>query len=144
MKTTIVSLVLLASTSFVFLTSCKNHEAKVKDAQEDVLEAEQGLVEAKKDSLTAYESFKIKMNEKITANEAMIANLKTKAVSKGKDVKATYDEKIIELEKKNTILKTKLNNFKHSTGEDWEFFKEEIKENTDQIEKDFNELNSKK
>ncbi|MES2543258.1 MAG: hypothetical protein V4548_00110 [Bacteroidota bacterium] len=142
-KKNMISFLLIASTPFVFLTSCKDNDEKIKEAQENVIVPKKELVEAKKDSITAIEDFKKDMSEKIITNEAMIANLKIKVGSKSKEVKKTYNEKIIELEKKNEILKTKLHDFKEAKGEDWEFFKAEMKENSEQLEKDYNELNTK-
>lgn len=141
MKQAILSLV-ISTSSVLFLTSCKENVTQSTEAQEEVVASKLQLIAAKKDSLTTYKEFKEKMTEKIDVNEAMIANLKLKSISKSKDVKASYDEKIKELEKKNVTLKSKLNDFKEETGKDWELFKAEIKENTDQLEKDFNDLNT--
>lgn len=140
MKKSIVFFTILAFTTFAFLTSCKNKETKIEDDQEDIMDAKKDLIEVKHDS-TDYESFKIKINEQIAANELEIADLKDKAIDKSKN---RYNKTIISLEEKNIALKTKINGYYESSKEGWELFKNDINKTEDDLEKEFNDLKSKK
>ncbi|PWA04786.1 sll1863 family stress response protein [Flavobacterium psychrotolerans] len=143
MKKTIVTFSFLAFTTFTFLTSCKNNETKIEDAQENVLDAKKDLVEAKQDSLSDYESFKTKINEKIAANEVKITDLKIKAIDGSKAAKAKYNEAVVALEEKNIELKTKINTYSESSKEAWEVFKKDMNKTADDLEKEFDEFKSK-
>lgn len=143
-KQTITLFALLAITSLTFLTSCKNNEAKIEDAQENVLDAKKDLVEAKQDSLADYESFKMKVNEKITANELKIADLKVKVINGNNDAKAKYNGKVVQLQQKNEELKAKLNNYTQYSADTWEAFKTDLDNDVNNLEREFNEFNSKK
>ena len=142
MKKTILTFAILTFT-FVFLTGCKTQEEKVDDAQEKVYEAEEDLFNAERDSITDYQAFKIEIAEKIADNEAKISNFKLKASDKRQEIKDRYNERVINLEKKNVALKEKMKNYSQSNAAAWDNFKREIKENTTQLEKEFNELNTK-
>ena len=142
MKKTIVTFSFLAFTAFTFLTSCKNNETKIEDAQENVLDAKKELVEAKQDSLSDYETFKIKINEKITDNELRIKDLKIKAIDGSQKSKSKFNDAVVALEEKNIELKTKINTYSESSQEAWEIFRKDINKTADDLEKEFDEFKS--
>jgi len=137
-------LALLAFGLVMTFSSCKNNETKIEDAQEDVLEARQDLVEAETDSLADYEAFKMKINEKVTDNELKIADLRVKAVDKGKDGKERIAKRIKNLEEKNNELKAKLAGYSKYDSATWESFKTEVEKSSDNLQKEFDELNAEK
>jgi len=137
-------LALLAFGLVMTFSSCKNNETKIEDAKEDVLEARQDLVEAETDSLADYEAFKMKINEKVTSNELKIADLRVKAVDKGKDGKERIAKRIKNLEEKNNELKAKLAGYSKYDSATWESFKTEVEKSSDNLQKEFDELNAEK
>ncbi len=58
------------------MTSCKTEAEKVDDSVEEVVEAQQDLDEAKADYEAQYNQFRLESDERITANEQLIADLK--------------------------------------------------------------------
>jgi hypothetical protein len=139
MKKPIITFAILAFTSFSFLTSCKN-----ENAQEETLETKKIIVVKEQDSLTDYQLFKMKINEKIAANELKIAELKVTVNEGNKKAKKQYDEKIILIEEKNKGLKVKVNNYTQSNAETWEAFKTGLQDNAEELEKDLEEFNDNK
>jgi outer membrane murein-binding lipoprotein Lpp len=95
MKKTIITIALIVLASLTCLVGCKkNPEEKIEHAKENVLDAKQKVIEAKQDAMANYESLKMRMNDKITANELKIAALKVKAIDFGKKARTNYNEKI--------------------------------------------------
>jgi hypothetical protein len=139
MKKPIITFALLAFTSFSFLTSCKN-----ENTREETLETKKIIIVTEQDSLTDYQLFKMKINEKIAANELKIAELKVTVNEGNKKAKKQYDEKIILIEEKNKGLKVKVNNYTQSNAETWEAFKTGLQDNAEELEKDLEEFNDNK
>lgn len=144
MKKSIVTFVVLVSASFAFLTSCKNQDAKIEDAQEGVIQADQNLVDAKNDSLSDYESFKMKMNQRISVNELKIAELKVKVIDGTQEAKDDYSRKIVQIDNNNKILRAKVINYTESNAAAWEVFKNGLEANATELEKELDEINEKK
>lgn len=113
--------VFIAGTMFV---SCQSSAEKVDQAKENVVDAKQELNQAIKDSIV---QFRKESAQQITAYEQSIADLKAKIATEKKDVKATYEKSLEELEQKNELLKTKLNDFKDEETDKWESFRDEFR-----------------
>ena len=139
-----IRILAIVALSFLSLGSCKDNDQKIEDAQEDVLEAKQDVIEAKQDAAADYEEFKMKVNDKITANELKIAELKVKAIDVSKEAKANYNERIATLEAKNKELKSKIDQYSEYKSETWENFKTELDNDINQLEKDFNDVKNAK
>ncbi len=122
-------------------TSCKNTEAKIEDAQNDVLEAQQDVAEAQNEAYQMYENYKLEINEKILRNNQKIADLKVKGITGSNDAKARYNEKIAKLEESNAKLQSKLNNYTEYSEDTWESFKADVSRAVDSLENDFNRIN---
>ena len=112
--------VFMAGTMFI---SCQSSSEKVNQAKEDVIEAKQELNLAITDSIV---QFKKESEQQIIANEKRIAEFKTKIAKEKKEVKATYENTLAELEQKNNELKKKLIDFKDNETDNWESFKTEF------------------
>ena len=104
--------------------SCQSSAEKVDQAKENVVDAKQELNQAIKDSIV---QFRKESAQQITAYEQSIADLKAKIATEKKDVKATYEKSLEELEQKNELLKTKLNDFKDEETDKWESFRDEFR-----------------
>jgi hypothetical protein len=76
MKKIIFSLAFTFITAGVLFTGCNSPEEKLDASKENVEEAQQNLDEANAEYAEQYNKFKLESDEKITANEKVIADLK--------------------------------------------------------------------
>lgn len=140
MKKSIVIAGICAALLSISLTSCKNTEAKIEDAQEDVLEAKQDVAEAQNEANQVYENYKLEINEKIVKNNQRIADLKVKGITGTEDAKARFNEKIAKLEANNNQLQNKLDEYKEYSADTWESFKADVDNAIQSVENEFNEV----
>ncbi|MBN1821920.1 MAG: hypothetical protein JW833_14455 [Prolixibacteraceae bacterium] len=143
-------LFMLAATTFIagaIFTGCnspsqklENAEENVIDAKKAVLDAQSDLNQARQDSITEYQQFKIEFENKIIANEKSIEELRTKIVSAGKEDKILYETKLTELQKRNYELKIKLDSYEESGTDQWQSFKLEFKHDMDELGKAFSDF----
>lgn len=137
MKKSILTLGMVAMLFAGTITSCKNNEAKVEDAQEDVLEAKQEVAEEQNEANQEYENYKMEINEKITKNEQKIADLKVKKITGSADAQERHNKRIAKLEARNSELKAKLDNYSTYSADTWEAFKADVDSTANSIERDF-------
>lgn len=137
MKKSILTLGMIAMLFAGTLTSCKNNEAKVEDAQEDVLEEKQDVAEAQNEANQEYENYKMEINEKITKNEQKIADLKVKKITGSADAQERHNRRIAKLEARNSELKAKLDQYTTYSADTWEAFKADVDSTATSIERDF-------
>lgn len=137
MKKSILTLGMVAMLFAGSLTSCKNNEAKIEDAQEDILEERQDLAEAQNKANQEYENYKMEINEKITKNEQKIADLKVKKITGSADAQERHNKRIAKLEAKNSELKAKLDQYTTYSADTWEAFKANVDSTATAIERDF-------
>ena len=103
------------------------------DSAEEVVDAQQDLEQAKADYEAQYNQFKLESEEKITANEKIIADLKVYSKDKKSEAKAEYDKMIADLEIKNEAMKVKVRDYKDEGSEKWESFKREFNHDMDEL-----------
>lgn len=151
------SILTLTMTAFLFATlliSCKSNTEKEAEAIEDVQEANQKLDEVAQDvaldeQLAANDGewtiFKNETETKIKANEVIINNLKEEMNKPGSKLDAVYAKNIEELEKKNSNLRSRIDDY-DKTRSDWESFKREFNADMDDLGKSLKGLtvNNKK
>lgn len=118
---------------FGLVSGCskKSDEQKVADAKAEVVDATQNVVEAINHE--EWVRFKTESETKITNNDRIIAEYKTKMTMTSGKLRAKYDKKIDELELKNKTLKTKLSEYKESGKSAWEQFKGEYNRDIDEL-----------
>ena len=95
MKKTVFTLAITMLIGGTILTSCQssaekveNAENNLQEAKENVSEAKQDLKEARQDSITEYQKFRKEYEERIIANEKIIADFKAKIATEKKENKA--------------------------------------------------------
>lgn len=127
MKTFIIKTVLTASVLVFFMTSCNNSptakEEDVREATQDLIDAEADLVQAENDSISDYNTFKESIQLKLAQNQQEINDLKLKINSKGKVERDLDEVEINTLEKRNSDLKLKIENYEQGPEEKWALFK---------------------
>ncbi|HEX8515524.1 MAG TPA: hypothetical protein VF868_04940 [Bacteroidia bacterium] len=140
MKTTIPALLTMSLLTALSFLACNSSADKVNSAKENVAEAEVSLQDAKNDYDSEYEKFKLESNDKITANEQIIADLKIYSKDKKKEVKDQYEATINSLEQKNQQMKNKVSEYKKDSSNSWESFKREFNHDMDELGKALSDL----
>ena len=115
MKTYILKTILTTSIIGLFMTSCNNSptakEEDVKEATQDLIDAEADLDQAEYDSISDFNIFKESIQLKLVENQKVIDDLKLKITSKGKVERDIDEVEINKLEKRNTDLRLKIENY---------------------------------
>ena len=97
------------------------------------MEAQQDLDEAKADYEAQYNQFRLESDERITANEQLIADLKVYSKDKKNEAKVEYDKMIADLEAKNEAMKVRVRDYKDEGSDKWESFKREFNHDMDEL-----------
>jgi len=140
------SILLLAAFTFItgaILTSCNTPAQKAENAQDDVIEANKEVEKVNQEYLADMKNYRKQMADKIEANDQSIAEFKASIENEKAEAKAGYTEKIAVLEKKNSDMKMKMDNYKEEGKEKWEVFKVEFNNDMDNLGKTFKDLTVK-
>ena len=140
MKKSISNLMTSAVLAGVIFISCNTSSQRVENAETNVQEAADDLEKANQEYLTDIEKYKIEAAEKIAANNQTVMEFNARIEKEKKEVRADYRKKISELEKKNSDMKMKIDNYKAEGKEKWIAFKKEFTREVDELGKAFNEL----
>jgi len=147
MKKTIFNLTIIVCISGVIMTACQSSTSKVEDAKdhvqiatENVIEANQALNQALKDSI---QQFRTASEAKIRINEKKIAEFKAKIAKEKVETKMKNEKKLAELEQKNKDLISRLDNYKDVQQDKWAKFKTEYNHDMDELGKAFKDLTIK-
>lgn len=108
---------------------------KIIDAKLELKEAKDNLAKAEKDYVTDLVNYRKIANATISSNERSINELKANIAEGTVKLQADSKAKIIELEKKNTIMKQKLNDYTVEGKDQWESFKSEFSSDMDALGK---------
>ena len=133
MKNSIVLLVVFGFFAVSMFTGCDTPAQKVDNAEADVVDAKEDLVQAQEDYLADVELYRQQTAEKVAANNKSIADFNARIETEKAAAKADYKIKIAELEKKNSDLKMRLDDYKVEGKDQWETFKIEFNRDMDQL-----------
>ncbi|QSE96441.1 sll1863 family stress response protein [Fulvivirga lutea] len=118
------------------IASCDSSSSgKLKEAKVELNDAKDNLAKAEKDYAAELEDYRKNANATITSNERSIKEFKARIPNGKINVKAEYQEKIKELEEKNTAMKQKLNDYTVEGKDQWEVFKAEFSNDMDALGK---------
>lgn len=144
MKTPIIRMVTLAVVASITLLSCNNSpkdkEENLNEAKDEVVDARADLTEARLDSINDFNKYKVSIERKLTDNELVIADLKSKNDSKDKSTQALYLQQLNKLELKNAELKSKLENYKQGPEQKWELFQVDFNKEMDDLGKSISNM----
>lgn len=143
MKKTIIAFSAFLLVSGAIFTSCSTPAEKVEKAENNVVQANNELDSANKAYLADVASFKKENEEKIEANNKSIAEFNQRIADQKATAKADYKIKIAELEKKNTDMKKKMDDYKEDGRDNWTKFKAEFSHDMDELGKAFKNLTVK-
>jgi len=144
MRTYILKTVLFTSVMVFCLTSCNNSptdkEKEVEEATEDLIDAKSDLDQAVYDSISDFNAYKESIQLKLVENQNQINDLKLKINTK---VKSERDSDLVEinkLEKRNTELKLKIDNYEQGPEQTWELFKVDVNKELDDLGKSISSM----
>ena len=140
MKNSILTFAVLTCLAGGLLTRCNTSAQKVENAQNNVDAAESDLDEANQEYLAEIENYRKEAAEKLAANNQSIADFNNRMENEKAEVRADYKRKIAVIEKKNTDLKKKLDDYKAEGKEQWEKFKSEFGRDMDELGQAFKNL----
>jgi uncharacterized protein len=130
MKKTIVSLAVTAIITGILITSCESSADKVKNAQDNLQDAKEKVIEnqtvlnkAEQDTTSEYQKFRKEAEEKIAIHEKSIAEFKARIASDKKENQEKYEKRLAELEQQNSDMKKTLEDYKESGINKWDDFK---------------------
>jgi len=110
----------------------ENAQDKVQAAQDNVVTAKQNLDQAIKDSIA---QFKKEAADRIAANDKSIAEFKVRIEQEKKENRAKYEQNLADLDKKNTDMKKKLDEFKEEGKDKWIIFRDDFNHNMAELGK---------
>ena len=129
--------------SLFILTSCSTPAEKVVNAENKVTDANKDLDKANTEYLADITSYRKETADKIAANDKSIADFNARIANEKKDAKADYKNKIDALEKKNSDMKKRMDDYKADGKDKWEIFKIEFSHDMDGLGKAFKDLTVK-
>ena len=112
-------------------------EQKVADAKADLKEVVHDLKDAVADGQDAareeWTKFRDGYEAKIEANDKVVAEYKARMTTADGKLQEKFDKKIDDLERRNRVLKAKLNDYKSDGKSAWEQFKSEFSHDMDEL-----------
>jgi predicted regulator of amino acid metabolism with ACT domain len=126
------------------MTGCTDSAQKVEDAKDNVSDAEAELEDAQMAYLADVENQKAQTAAAVEVNRKNIAEFNARIANEKKELKAEYNLKIAELEKKNTDMQMKMADYKADSKEQWESFKAEFASDMQKLDMELKDLTSKK
>lgn len=125
------------------VTGCNTPAEKVEKAQQEVDEANNKLDKVTDEYQADIAKYRLEATKRIAANEKSIAEFNARIDDQKKVAKADYTIKIAELEKKNTDMKKKMDDYKEDGKDKWEKFKLEFNHDLEELGKAFKDLTVK-
>ena len=143
-KKTIFALALSTLAVGTVLTSCSTPAEKVEEKQEKLEDAKEDLKEADKAYLEDVKKFRTAQTERMAVNDKSLEDFKSRIDTEKKEAREEYIKKIADLEKKNSDLKLKMENYNESGKQNWEKFKMDFNHEVEMLGKAFTDFGTKK
>jgi hypothetical protein len=129
--------------SIALSTGCSTPAEKVENAQENVADANAKLATANAEYLADIEAYRKETAIKIAANDQSVIEFNARIKDDKKEAKEKYQERIKELNQKNSDMKKKMDDYKATGKDNWESFKKEFSHDMDELGKAFKDLTVK-
>ena len=140
MKKTILTVASALIVTSLLLTACNSSSEKIENAQEEVVKANQNLEEANEEYWKDYASYKEEVANRISSNEQVSSDFKERIKLQKNEAKADYNKKIEELDKQNSDLRKRMDEYKIQGKDNWEAFKTEFENDMSELGKAFQNL----
>lgn len=148
MKTTNLKVAAMACVMIFGMSYCKNSPAEkaenVENAQEELVVAENELQKAVTDSTNEYTRYRIESEAKLKANDLKIVELKAKLKAEKLEIRTKYEKDLLELELKNSKLKTSIADYKETDENKWEKFKTNFNNELNELGKSITKMTEQK
>ncbi|GAA4461296.1 hypothetical protein GCM10023093_05700 [Nemorincola caseinilytica] len=137
MRSNIIAIAGALIISGFMATGCGSSEDRaredVKDAQENVAEAQNDLNKANAEYEAEIEEYRRTMVDRSEANNRTIDELKANVDKQRKEAREEYRQKVAALEEKNRELKARMSDYKADGKDKWENFKTEFNRDMDNL-----------
>lgn len=124
--------------------SCNNSptdkEEGVREATQDLMDAKADLDQAESDSINDFIAYKEIIQLKLVENQQAIDDLKQRVNSKGKVERDIDEVEINKLEKRNTELMLKIQNYEQGPEQKWELFRVDFNNELDDLGKSISSM----
>jgi hypothetical protein len=121
----------------ILLSGCQQRESKIEIAQTKVTSAAQDLKEVKREVRADWQeswlSFKRESDMEIAANERSIIDLRREVTTVRKGLRDSFTARIDDIERRNTELRNRVNEYKDDGDEKWELFKKAVRRDMDNL-----------
>lgn len=117
--------------SGIFLQSCDTPAENVEDAQEDVKTANENLDKANEAYRQDMIEFRAQNAERIASNKKTMTEFHARIASEKSEAKADYAAKIEALDRKNSDMEKKMDDFKTDNESEWGNFKRDFSRDMD-------------
>jgi chromosome segregation ATPase len=135
----ILTIPALLGASLIF-SACTSSTNKVDNAKKDVVEAKSDLKDAREDLQDAnqeylrdVEAYRREVSEKIAANNRSIVDFNTQIKNEKLEAQADYRRQLDDLDRRNEVMKRRLNDYKVNGQSNWESFKKEYNKDLDAL-----------
>ncbi|HBX50089.1 MAG TPA: hypothetical protein DEH02_03365 [Bacteroidales bacterium] len=137
MKKILIAVAVSSLLGAAIFSGCQSSAEKVKDAEDNVMIANQELNRALADSIY---KFRKDADEKIKAHEQSVSDFKARIAKEKKENRIQYETRLAEIEKRNSDLKKKLDDYKEVGKEHWENFKKEFSREMNDLSEAYKDL----
>lgn len=140
MKKILYTILLAVFTGGTLFTSCNSSGEKVDAAKANIESAEIDLIKAKEAYYKEYNELKYESDKKIAENAERISELRKNKKKMEKDAEVEYEKTINDLERRNDVLKAKIESYKDDSKDAWESFKREFSHDMEELGQSLKDL----
>lgn len=143
MKKRIITLTLCTIMSGALFMNCSNSAQKVDKAQQNVIEANKNLDNANQAYEADIADYRTETANIIATNDKSINDFKARIAKDKKIAKDDYNKKIADLERKNSDMKKRMDDYKADSRESWVQFKDQFSRDMEELGKAFKDFTIK-
>jgi seryl-tRNA synthetase len=143
MKKTILTIFIFALIDYSALTSCNSPAPKNDNAGNNAKDTINNPGKDTSTYLTEIDTFKKQNNDSIEANEKSINAFNERIANAKMKDRENYKNEINDLNKKNSDLKRKLDEYKADGKADWKTFKNRFNHDMDELNKSIKNIKDK-
>jgi len=129
--------------SIIFVVGCNTPTEKVENAEKEKESAERKLDYANESLQKDITAYKKNVADKLDEQEKILLEFNDRITVQKSDAKKEYEQKIADLNNKNSDMKKKMAEFKASNHANWESFKTSYNSEMDELSFAFEELKTK-
>lgn len=140
MKTSILIVALSAGILAVVFSNCNTASENVEDAQREIVKAAVVLDKTTQEYILDLNKYKAEVAERIEANQKSIDEFRKRIQLEKNELRAEYEGRISTLERKNSDMKRRMDQYQANGKENWEDFKREFNDDMEILSKAFSDV----